>query len=91
MADLVVQDLDVLADDLDVLITEFEEADGFQDEMKRHWGQLNADLSMGDFADNWKIHRGKMVDAMKTLRDAVRKADQDWTDADVKLAESLEA
>lgn len=90
MADLVVKDLGQLAGDLDSLIGEFEGALDFQNDDKGLWGQLNANLSMGDFADNWTIHRNKMVDAMKKLRDKVNQVNDDWTKAEQKLLESLQ-
>jgi hypothetical protein len=90
MADLVVKDLGDLANDLDSLIGEFEGALDFQNDDKGLWGQLNANLSMGDFADNWTIHRNKMVDAMKSLRDKVNQVNDDWTKAEQKLVDSLQ-
>lgn len=96
MADLVVKDLDQLVDDLTSLIHEFEGALDRQNAMKvggdNHkglWGQVNANLSMNDFADNWTVHRDRMVKAMKTLRDNVKAANDQWTQADQKLADSL--
>jgi hypothetical protein len=89
MADLVVKDLGDLSNDLGTLIGEFEGALDFQNDDKGLWGQLNANLSMGDFADNWTIHRNKMVDAMKSLKDKVDQVNDDWTQADQKLLDSL--
>jgi hypothetical protein len=89
MADLVVKDLAELASDLDLLIGEFEGALDFQNDDKGLWGQHNANLSMGDFADNWTIHRDKMVAAMKSFRDSVNKVNDAWTEADKKLTDSL--
>jgi hypothetical protein len=89
MADLVVKDLAGLAADLDLLIGEFEGALDLQNDDKGLWGQHNANLSMGDFADNWTIHRNKMVDAMKSLRDQVNKVDDAWNEADQSLMDSL--
>jgi hypothetical protein len=90
MADLVVKDLLDLANDLDSLIGEFEGALDFQNDDKGLWGQHNANLSMGDFADNWTIHRNKMVDAMKSLRDNVKKVNESWDQAEQHLLDSLE-
>lgn len=89
MADLVVKDLADLVSDLDLLIGEFEGALDLQNEDKGLWGQLNANLSMGDFAANWRIHRDRMVKAMKTFRDEVKSADDGWAEEDRKQAESL--
>jgi hypothetical protein len=90
MADLVVKDdLVSLVSDLNELISQFEGALDFQNDYKGIWGQLNANLSMGDFADNWTVHRDKMVTSMKTLRDAVSKANDAWAQADQKLAASF--
>ena len=90
MADLVVKDLDVLIGDLNELIGQFEGALDFQNDEKGHWGQLNANLSMGDFADNWTGSRDKMVEAMKKLRDSVQGADDAWAKAEQQMVDSLE-
>ena len=91
MADLVVKDLDGLITDLDTLIGEFEGALDFQNDDKGLWGQLNANLSMGDFADNWTVHRDAMVKDMKSLRDSVQKVDQGWSQADNQLHDSFQS
>jgi hypothetical protein len=44
---------------------------------------------MGDFADNWTVHRDAMVKDMKTLRDSVDKVNQAWQQGDQQLADSL--
>ena len=90
MADIVVKDLTDLVHDLNDLISQFEGALDFQDEFKGRWGQLNANLSMGDFADNWTGHRDKMVEAMKKFRDSVQGADQAWAEAEQKMVASFE-
>lgn len=90
MADLVVKDdLKNLVSDLNELISQFKAADDFQDDCKGLWGQRNANLSMGDFADNWKIHRKKIVKDMEGLRDKVQQVNDAWEEADRKLLESL--
>jgi hypothetical protein len=89
MADLVVTDLTALVTDLDVLISEFEGALDLEDDNDDIWGQLNANLSMGDFADNWTSHRNGMVEAMKKFREKIREVNDAWTEADRKLSESL--
>jgi hypothetical protein len=90
MADLVVKDVDVLIGDLNELISQFEGALDFQNDEKGHWGQHNANLSMGDFADNWTIHRNKMVDAMKSFVKKLQEVDKDWHEAEQQLLASLE-
>ncbi|MET9218454.1 hypothetical protein ACIOC1_16150 [Streptomyces sp. NPDC088197] len=90
MADLVVKDLQSLASDLSELIGQFEGALDFQNDDKGLWGQLNANLSMGDFADNWTVHRDAMVKSMKSLRDKVNKVDEAWAQADQQLLDSFE-
>jgi hypothetical protein len=89
MADIVVKDLAGLAADLNELISQFEGALDFQNDYKGIWGQLNANLSMGDFADNWTVHRDEMVKDMKALRDKVVKVNDAWTEADKQLLESF--
>ncbi|GAA2864434.1 hypothetical protein Acy02nite_71590 [Actinoplanes cyaneus] len=90
MADLVVKDLDGLVSDLNELISQFEDALDLQNDEKGQWGQNNANLSMGDFADNWTVHRNKMVDAMKKFRDKVKELDEAWTEAEKQLTDSME-
>ena len=89
MADIVVKGLVELAGNLSELISQFEGALDFQNEQKGQWGQLNANLSMGDFADNWTGSRDKMVKAMKEFRESIEGADQAWTEADEQLLASL--
>ena len=90
MADLIVRDdLVSLANDLSQLIGQFEGALDFQNDDKGLWGQHNANLSMGDFAANWTIHRNAMVKTMKTLLSDVQKVSQAWAQSDQQLAESL--
>ncbi len=90
MADIVVKDLGDLVRDLNELISQFEGALDFQDEYKGHWGQHNANLSMGDFADNWTGNRDKMVKAMKDFRGSVEGAEKEWAGAEQRMRESLE-
>ncbi|MEV6301351.1 hypothetical protein AB0M02_18220 [Actinoplanes sp. NPDC051861] len=90
MADIVVKGLADLARNLSELISQFEGALDFQNEQKGRWGQLNANLSMGDFADNWTGSRDKMVEAMKEFRERIEAADQAWTEAELELFKSLE-
>ncbi|MFI1995896.1 hypothetical protein [Actinoplanes sp. NPDC020271] len=90
MADLVVKDLQGLVSDLNELVGQFEGALDFQNDEKGQWGQKNANLSMGDFADNWTVHRNKMVDAMKKFRDKVKELDEAWTEAEKQLTDSME-
>lgn len=89
MADLVVTDLAALVADLDVLISEFEGALDLENDNDHIWGQLNANLSMGDFADNWTSHRNKMIEAMKKFREKVSGVNDAWADADRQLRDSL--
>ena len=90
MADIVVKDLQDLVNDLNELISQFEGALDFQNDDKGLWGQHNANLSMGDFADNWTVHRDAMVKDMKSLRDSVTKVDTAWAQGDTQLLQSLE-
>ncbi len=91
MPDLVVNDeLTNLASDLNELVSQFEGALDFQNDFKGLWGQLNANLSMGDFADNWTTNRNKMVEDMKKLSQKVTAASDGWEKADVELYRSLE-
>jgi hypothetical protein len=90
MADLVVKDdLNFLGSDLVELISQFEGALDFQNDFKGIWGQLNANLSMGDFADNWTVHRDAMVKDMKSLRDSIAKVIDAWDQADKQLLQTL--
>ncbi|MEU3708575.1 hypothetical protein [Streptomyces catenulae] len=89
MADLVVKDLGTLASDLSELISQFEGALDFQNDDKGLWGQLNANLSMGDFADNWTVHRDDMVKSMKKFRDKVSELDKAFADGDQQLLDTF--
>ena len=91
MADLVVKDLSTLVSDLNELISQFEGALDFQNDDKGLWGQLNANLSMGDFADNWTVHRDAMVKDMKSLRDKVSKIEDGWNQADKQLLDTFKS
>jgi hypothetical protein len=90
MPDLVVTaDLDVIRDGLKTLIDEFAGALDFENDSEGIWGQKNAERSMGDFADNWRIHRDKMTERMKKLKETVEKVADQWRDADQKLSDSF--
>lgn len=89
MADLVVKDLDDLVADLEEIISQFKGALDFENDNDDIWGQHNANLSMGDFADNWRINRDEMVKDMEKFRDSVKKVDEAWTEADKQLHDSL--
>lgn len=91
MADLVVKDDIVsLVSDLDALVAAFEGATKYQDQVKGLWGQHNANLSMGDFAHNWKINRDDMVESMEKLRDRLQSIAENWAEVDADMARSLE-
>ena len=90
MADIVVKDLAGLVSDLKELVHQFAGALDFQNEQKGQWGQHNANLSMGDFADNWTGSRDKMVEAMEKFGEKVEGADQAWAEAEKNLVDSLE-
>jgi hypothetical protein len=88
--DLVVtSDLDAIRDGLKTLIDEFAGALDFENDSVGIWGQKNAESSMGDFADNWTIHRDKMTERMKKLKETVEKVADQWRDADQKLSEAF--
>jgi hypothetical protein len=82
--------LSTLDSDLFTLIDEFQGALDLQHDTGHVWGQLNANLSMNDFADNWTVSRNKMVDDMKSFKKALEQIIQSWDDADQKLAGSLQ-
>jgi len=87
MADLVIKDdIVTLAADLDALISEFEGASGLQDECKGRWGQNNANLSMGDFAHNWKERRANLVKKLQQLSKDVAGVGEGWRETDAELA-----
>lgn len=89
MADLVVKDLKELADDLTQLAGNFKAATDLQNESRDLWGQLNANLSMKDFAYNWEVHRSDMADKMSSFSEKVAKVDEEWTKADQKMKDSF--
>ncbi|MBO3089354.1 hypothetical protein [Cellulomonas dongxiuzhuiae] len=91
MADLVVRaDLADLVRELDMLVGEFKGALDLENDTARAWGQHHANLTMGDFADNWTANRDVLVTDMEKLRDAARAADEKWAEIDQSLTDSLE-
>ncbi|MGL4175648.1 MAG: type VII secretion target [Dermatophilaceae bacterium] len=82
--------LDALADDLDELVDQFQGALDFENDHDGDWGQRNANLSMGDFADNWTTNRNKMVESMKTLSSKARETALAWDDTDTQLKDSMD-
>jgi uncharacterized phage infection (PIP) family protein YhgE len=92
MADLVVKDdLKSLADDLNELINQFQGATDFQNDYDGIWGQSDANQAMGDFANNWSIHRDSMVSDMQSLHDKVTNVNDSWDQTDQQLHDSLTA
>ena len=92
MADLVVKDdLKSLADDLNELINQFQGATDFQNDYGGIWGQSDANQAMGDFANNWSIHRDSMVSDMQSLHDKVTNVSDSWDQTDQQLHDSLTA
>lgn len=90
MADLVVKsDLTDLAQELTWLVSEFKGALDLENDTARHWGQHHANLTMGDFADNWTAHRDEMVVDMEKLCDAVHKVADGWRENETGLYHSL--
>ena len=90
MADLVVKsDLTDIRDGLKYLIDQFAGALDFENDSVGIWGQHNAESAMGDFADNWQLHRNKMTERMKKLKETVDKVIEQWQDADQQLSESF--
>ncbi|MCC2323476.1 hypothetical protein [Cellulomonas xiejunii] len=90
MADLVVTDvLTELVGQLDYLVGEFKGALDLEDRSDDIWGQRNANLSMGDFADNWTSNRDELVADMEKLRDTVRSVAESWGSVDAELTSSL--
>jgi predicted DNA-binding protein YlxM (UPF0122 family) len=82
--------LSQLSNSLFALIDEFQGALDEEDKTGHAWGQLNANLSMNDFADNWTVSRNTMVDSLKSFRDNLDRIRQAWSDADPQLAQSLQ-
>ncbi|MBD7920240.1 hypothetical protein H9657_18360 [Cellulomonas sp. Sa3CUA2] len=91
MPDLVVtDDLEKLADELTEIISAFKDATNLEDSCDGVWGQHNANLSMGDFADNWQHRRKDLVEKLEGFQKAVAELAEAWADTDRQLAASLE-
>jgi hypothetical protein len=91
VADLVVQDLQDLIDDLKYLTDQFRGALDWQNAGKGNWGQKNANSTMGDFAANWRIHRDKMVKAMDSFGKTVQDCEDYWKSQEASVRATLEA
>jgi len=90
MADLVVtDDLERLAEELTAIIAAFNDATKLEDHCDGVWGQHNANLSMGDFADNWQHRRKNLVEKLEEFQQAVDELAQAWADTDRQLADTM--
>jgi len=90
MADLVVtDDLEKLADELTAIVAAFKDATALEDRCDGVWGQHNANLSMGDFADNWQHRRKDLVKKLEEFQKDVQDLAAAWADTDRQLAASM--
>ncbi|MDR6322927.1 hypothetical protein [Actinoplanes couchii] len=91
MADIVVKGLNDLSRNLGEIISQFKGALDLENGLEKQWGQHNANLSMGDFADNWTGNRDKMVEDLEKFKERIDKADEAWTEGDLQLFKTLQS
>lgn len=90
MADLVVDEtLDSTNRDLKTIHEEFTKAKDRADSTNRIWGQADLTWAMGEFVNNWYVHRDKITKRLEKLSERVDQACQTWSDADKQLADAV--
>lgn len=91
MANLIVDDtLDDTNRDLKSIRDEFTNAARNADDKAAIWGQRDVSRAMDEFADNWRVHRDKILERLGKFSDRVEEACNTWSDADKQLADSIE-
>ncbi|RWZ68181.1 hypothetical protein ELQ92_02795 [Labedella populi] len=92
MADHLVVDetLDDTNRDLKTIHQEFSLAKDRADQTNRIWGQDDLTWAMGEFVNNWYVHRDKINERLGKLSERVDQACQTWTDAEKQLADSIQ-
>ena len=81
--------LDQTNADLKKIHDEFDNASKNAKDDRNIWGQRDLAKAMDDFANNWKIHRDKINEKLKSLSDKVDKAVAAWDDAENQLSNAL--
>jgi hypothetical protein len=88
--DLVVDEtLDSTNRDLKTIHQEFSQAKDRADKTNRIWGQADLTWAMGEFVNNWYVHRDKINGRLGKLSERVDAACNTWTEADKQLADAL--
>lgn len=89
-ADLVVTDeLQTISDGLKKIADEFSNAANIASDDNDIWGQSDAASAMSEFANNWSIHRGPILDRIQKHQQKVDDANQQWQQTDDGLANSF--
>ena len=81
--------LDDTNSDLKAIKQEFDDCETNASDDASIWGQSDLAGAMGDFANNWWVHRGQIENDLETLSGNVDKACSSWSDADKQLSQSL--
>ena len=89
--DLVVDEtLDSTNRDLKTIHEEFTKAKDRADSTNRIWGQADLTWAMGEFVNNWYVHRDKITKRLGDLSVKVDQACAAWTDTEKQLSQSLQ-
>ncbi|WP_394769103.1 hypothetical protein [Lacisediminihabitans sp.] len=70
--------------------TEFDHVDDHSHADDSIWGQSALTSAMGKFSGDWKIHRGKISEAVGGLQKKLEEMTAAFTDTEKQLSESLE-
>ncbi|MCU1423422.1 MAG: hypothetical protein JWN36_3073 [Microbacteriaceae bacterium] len=74
---------------LAAILDEFKNANEFSDNVADACGNDHLGDKVHDFAHNWNIHRGRMLDAISALHDSVKKIYDSFDETDRKLAAAI--
>ncbi|GAB2451870.1 hypothetical protein [Xylanimonas ulmi] len=79
-----------LADDLQMIMEAFEDADDSAESARHAIGHDELSGVVEDFADKWRVKRGKMTEAVTTLQGVLQGVVDKFTEVDAELAKALE-
>lgn len=88
--DLNLEDLRALADDLTSIRSEFENADDNAEDAAEATGHDELRDIVNDFADEWRIKRGDMMEDLSKLTDVINQIADSFTELDTELGNALE-
>lgn len=79
-----------LRDDLDAVVSEFNDADDFSDQVAESTGHDDLASHTRDFAHKWNDKRAKMTENVQTLQQQIKAISDGFTHVDGELAKALE-